>query len=302
MPQEPSKLTVLWATDGSHHAKNAYGLFREMILPVTGRLVALTIAPHAILSPARPDPIFLTKVTRTARAHALTEAHLACERDVLALDPEVEVEILTRWGHPVEEILRAANTQKVDLIVMAAKGHTNFHLILLGSVSQGVAHLTTKPLLIARPGAESVETVMVAYHGSANARRALRFLGRLALPPGARIVLVNVVEPFTLPEGTPPAYRRQALAETHQINERRHQEAEERLEVLASELRDEGRDASYEVLAGEAGPELDAAARRLGAGLIVVGSRKASPSEHYLLGSTTEKLVRHSHTSVLIVR
>src|SRR5437016_8411315 len=98
------KLQVCWAPDGSHHDKSAFGLFREMILPVTARLVVLTVAPHAILSPARPDPVFLTKVTRTARAHALTEAHQVCEREILALDPEVPVEISTRWGHPVEEI------------------------------------------------------------------------------------------------------------------------------------------------------------------------------------------------------
>jgi nucleotide-binding universal stress UspA family protein len=302
MTSEPAKLTVLWATDGSHQAKSAFGLFREMILPVTGRLVVLTVAPHAILSPARPDPVFLTKVTRTARAHALTEAHQACEREVLALDPDVPVEIITRWGHPVEEILRAANAARADLIVMAAKGHTNFHLLLLGSVSQGVAHHATRPLLIARPGANEVKTVMIAYHGSANARKALRFLKRLSLPADSRLVLVNVVEPFTLPEGTPPAYRRQALTEAHEVNEGRKREATQRLEALVNELRGEGLVAEYEVLAGDAALELDAAARRLNADLIVVGSSKASPSEHYLLGSTTEKLVRHSHTSVLVVR
>src|SRR5437867_4245750 len=122
---DPEKLTVLWATDCSHHGKSAFGLLREMILPVTGRLVELTVAPHA-----------------------------------------------------------------------------------------------TRPLLIARPGANEVKTVMIAYHGSANARKALRFLKRLSLPADARLVLVNVVEPFTLPEGTPPAYRRQAMAEAHAVNER----------------------------------------------------------------------------------
>ncbi len=57
-----------------------------------------------------------------------------------------------------------------------------------------------------------------------------------------------------------------------------------------------------EVLAGPAGPELDACARKHGADLIVVGSRKPSAARHFLLGSTAEKLVRHAHTSVLVVR
>src|SRR5438477_2455780 len=300
MTADATELTVLWATDGSHHGKNAFGLFREMILPVTGRLVALTVGPHAILSPARPDPAFLTNVTRGARAHALTEAHQACERDVLALDPDVPVEILTRWGHPVQEILRTANGVKADLIVMAAKGHTNLHLLVLGSVSQGVAHLANRPLLIARPGAEKVRTVLVAYHGSTNARKALRFLNRLAMPVEARIVLVNVTEPFKLPERTPAAYRGEAIQDTREINERRQHEAAQSLEGIVNELEAQGRNASYEVLSGDPAPQLDAAARRLEADLVVVGSGKASPKEHYLLGGTSEKLVRHCHTSVLI--
>ena len=124
---------------------------------------------------------------------------------------------------------------------MAAKGHTNLHLLVLGSVSQGVAHLASRPLLIARPGAEKVRTVLVAYHGSTNARKALRFLNRLAMPAEARIVLVNVMETFKLPERTPPAYREEAIQDAREINERRQHEAARSLEGIVNELEAQGR-------------------------------------------------------------
>ncbi len=309
MPDDATKLTVLWATDGSHQAENAVPLLKEMVLPVAKRVVVLTVAPHAFFGGARPDPAFVAKVTRRARARAVLEAHQAAERAALALDPEVSVDVSARWGHPIQEILRAANAARADLIVMAAKGHTNLRLLLLGSVSQGVAQLTTRPLLIARPGlpggqagAKSVGTVLVGYHGSGAARKALAFLSRLALPAAARVVLVNVIEPFTIPEGTPVSYRRQALSEAHKINERRHRDAARALKALAEQIGAAGRQATYEVLAGDAAPQLDAAARKHHADLIVVGSRRPSAARHYLLGSTAEKLVRHAHTSVLIVR
>jgi universal stress protein G len=122
------------------------------------------------------------------------------------------------------------------------------------------------------------------------------------LPADAEIVLVTAIEPFGLPEGTPPAYRRRALAEAHEINEKRHQDAEKALGGLVERLRASGRRASTEVTAGEGAAVLDDAARRHEADLIVVGSRRPTPQGHYLLGSTAEKLVRHAHTSVLMVR
>ena len=82
----------------------------------------------------------------------------------------------------------------------------------------------------------------------------------------------------------------------------RQTEAERALSSLAASLRATGRIVETEVLHGASGPQLDESARDYGADLLVVGSRKPSPESHYLLGTTAEKLVRHSHVSVLIVR
>jgi nucleotide-binding universal stress UspA family protein len=96
--------------------------------------------------------------------------------------------------------------------------------------------------------------------------------------------------------------RRQALATVEGLDVARRAAAVAALDTAVAEVRAQGRHADYEVLEGDAGPQLDRAARRLGAGLVVVGSRRASPADHYLLGATTEGVLRHSHASVLIVR
>jgi nucleotide-binding universal stress UspA family protein len=296
------RLRVLWATDGSRNSQNAFPLLRQMVLPVTEKLVVLTVAPRSVLTGARPDPAFIARARPSVKQRELTEARQTAEREATALDPDVPVEAVSRWGHPIEEILRVANQMKADLIVMAAKGHSNLRLVLLGSVTQGVAQHATRPLLIARPGTEAVRKVLLGYHGSAAAKKALAHLNRLALPADAEIVVVTAVEPFTLPEGMPPGYRQQALAEAHRINERRHKAAGRALAELAARIKATGRAVSTEVTSGPAAQVLDQAARVHRADLIVVGSRKPAPERHYLLGSTAEKLVRHSHTSVLVVR
>ncbi|HEY4685077.1 MAG TPA: universal stress protein [Dehalococcoidia bacterium] len=301
-PASRQKLHVLWATDGSASARNAVPLLRGLVLPAAERLTVLTVAPHSLISGARPDPAFIARVTPAARRGALVEAEQLAMREATALDPPFKPDVLSRWGHPIQEVLRAARSLAADLIVLGAKGHSNLRILVLGSVSQGVVQHATLPVLIARPSAGPVRRVVLGYHGSAAARRAVAFLERLALPPEVEVRLTTVVEPFAVPAGTPIGYRRLAIAEANRVNARRHTAAQRALDGLAARLRADGLRVETEVVAGAAGPELDAAAQRHGAELIVVGSRKPSPARHYLLGSTAEKLVRHARASVLVVR
>lgn len=301
MPDGPG-LHAFWATDGSSNSAHAIPLLRQMVLPVASGLTILTVAPHAFLSPARPDPGFLTRVTRASKQKALLEARQAAERDATALDPSVPVEVLSRWGHPVEEILRASTQLKADIIVMAAKGHSNLRIAMLGSVTQGVAQSTTRPLLIARPGADAVRRVLLGYHGTTAAKKAFAFLNRLALPSDAEIVLTTVIEPVTFPEGTPAGFKREALRQAQEVAESRETEARIALDDLAKRIAALGRRVSTAVAGGAAAESLDAAAREHGAGLIVVGSARPKPQGHFLLGATAEKLVRHAHVSVLVVK
>ena len=130
----------------------------------------------------------------------------------------------------------------------------------------------------------------------------MEFLERLDLSAGVLIRLVFVIEPFLMPDRMPSSYRRRATENAQHIDERRLHEARFALDATARVLRTAGHRVETEVVTGPAGQILDAAAVRNGAGLIVVGSRKPSPARHYLLGSTAEKLVRHSRASVLVVR
>jgi nucleotide-binding universal stress UspA family protein len=296
-------LRVLWPTDGSDSSRSAIPLLRHLVLPATRRIVVLSIAPHSLLSGARPDPALLRKVTGVARRHHLLEAEQVAQRQATELDPvSVEIDVVSRWGNAIQEVLRAARTENSDLIVMGAKGHSNLGLILLGSVSQGVVQHATLPVMIARPDSGNPSQVLVGFDGSAHAKGALEFLERLNLRLDTLIRLTYVIEPFTVPSGMPAEYRRRAMREAREIGAQRDEDAQRVLDEAAEALHAARRLVETEVLRGDAGPVLDEAARRHHAGLVVVGSRKPAPARHYLLGTTAEKLVRHSHTSVLVVR
>jgi nucleotide-binding universal stress UspA family protein len=78
------------------------------------------------------------------------EAYVA-EAEDLCKTKEVLSQKVIRAGHPVEEIINAAENSKVDLIVMGSHGKSALGAAILGSVTIGVIHRETKfPVLLVR--------------------------------------------------------------------------------------------------------------------------------------------------------
>jgi nucleotide-binding universal stress UspA family protein len=78
------------------------------------------------------------------------EAYVA-EAEELCRTKGVESQKIIWAGHPVEEILKAAENLKVDLIVMGSHGKSALGAALLGSVTIGLIHSETKfPVLVVR--------------------------------------------------------------------------------------------------------------------------------------------------------
>jgi nucleotide-binding universal stress UspA family protein len=256
------------------------------------------------MSGARPDPMFLTGITPAAKRRALLQAEDVAQQAATDLDPPsgITVSAASRWGNAIEEVLRITRTSRSDLVVIGAKGHSNLELILLGSVSQGVVQHSRTPVLIARPGPDDLDRLLIGYDGSPEAKRAVQYLDRLALNESVVLQLVYVVEPFEPPKGSSARFRRQAIEQLKQLDDEHHAFAEKELAKMTEQLHAGGRKVESEVLKGPAGPTLDGAAVKSGADLILVGVRKPSPESKYLLGSTAEKLVRSSRSSVMIVK
>ncbi len=63
----------------------------------------------------------------------------------------VPSKIVISRGHPVEEIMKKAQREKADLIIMGSHGKSAIAAAVLGSVSYGVIHKDTRiPVLIVR--------------------------------------------------------------------------------------------------------------------------------------------------------
>lgn len=74
------------------------------------------------------------------------------ELDKIAASDGTGVKYLTevKHGHSVDEILRAIDEYKPDLVVMATHGRTGVRHMLLGSVAEKIVRLSPVPVLTVR--------------------------------------------------------------------------------------------------------------------------------------------------------
>ena len=138
-------------------------MFSKIVVPVDGSRYADKALRYASdLAKRYGSSVTLIHVVAT-RVYAMAEVGVLISKD---LDKEGK-EILKRSqelasslgisantklvsGVPAEEILRFAESEKFDLIVMGSRGLSEVKAFLLGSVSDKVSHHAKCPVLIVR--------------------------------------------------------------------------------------------------------------------------------------------------------
>lgn len=157
----PSPAPNVLCFDGSDHAKQAVRRAGEVLRG--GPAVALTVwesvAPFALRHPVGGSfevvEDVIEKIDGGTKAHAealaAEGAELAREAGFevepvahRALGPAVQRETTTTW----EAILQVAEEREAATIVLGSRGLSGVKSTLLGSVSYGVVHNTTRPVLI----------------------------------------------------------------------------------------------------------------------------------------------------------
>jgi len=103
---------------------------------------------------AAPDPDFVgydagPTTVRDQVAHEMRDTHRRVQDEADALRARgVNATALQVQGPTVETILHEAERLHADVIVLGSHGHSALHRALLGSISEGVLHRATCPILI----------------------------------------------------------------------------------------------------------------------------------------------------------
>jgi nucleotide-binding universal stress UspA family protein len=132
---------ILVAVDGSPLSSRAIDVAVDIAKHYGAKLCLLHAFPHVSDLLGTPEYERLLE-TRMLIGQSLIEA----ARTQVGDQAEVEVQLLE--GPPAQAILRVAEEENFDLIVMGSRGHSPLVGLLLGSVSSTVAQRAHCPVLI----------------------------------------------------------------------------------------------------------------------------------------------------------
>jgi len=140
--------------DGSETARNALKNTVDLARQTESSIILLSVIDrsHYFGAPTVPSLSTPTHLLENLEDYLrqAAEAYVA-EAEELCRSKGVESQKIIWAGHPVEEILKAAENLKVDLIVMGSHGKSALGAALLGSVTIGLIHSETKfPVLVVR--------------------------------------------------------------------------------------------------------------------------------------------------------
>jgi nucleotide-binding universal stress UspA family protein len=139
--------TILHPTDFSEQADRAFRLARLIARQCGARLIVLHVAgmhasvPHVVHNEIG---IAFEPAGDYQSQHANLQEKL---REGFEMDPAVPVETRLIYGAAAYEILRLANDEKCDLIVLGTHGRGGLGRLVMGSVAEAVLRQSPCPVL-----------------------------------------------------------------------------------------------------------------------------------------------------------
>ncbi len=209
-------------------------------------------------------------------------------------------------GSPAPALADYAREVGADLVVMTTHGRGGLQRVWLGSVADQLVRSLDVPVLLVRPEevapvqrVPALEEILVPLDGSRWAEAALPSALGVAKLFGARLLLVQVVEPVMLLLDGPVVP--QSLDE--ELMALRRREAQDYLDDVAERIIERGSvSRAIAVLAGNALAGIQAAAASPGIGMIAMATHGRGGLRRLAIGSVTDKLVRTGHLPVLVTR
>ncbi len=283
--------------------------FSESILPYACYFAKALKVPVELLHVLDPEILMSSAVARHGRYDDLLTAETQYGGDYLkkvatsfseapAAGSRVEV------GNPAEVILGRAAAEAETLIAMATHGRSGIRRWLLGSVAGKVLHAAADPLLLVRTAdvtrdgdAPVLRKVIVPLDGSLVAEVILPHVVKLCKKMDLEIVLLRIHE---VPR---PDHIVQYEHTLDRLWEQRRNEAQEYLEETARRLSESGiRNVSTVLLDADAAEKIIDVAGKTPQSLIAMCTHGMTGIGGWIVGSITDRVVRHSERPVLVIR
>jgi len=286
---------IVIPTDGSDHARraaiHALGVAEAVDAAVEVVSVLDVAAAAGPIDAGGLDDRFLDRLTAERERALQSIESIAADRGI----ENVTTSVIR--GRPADAILKHASERDAGLLAMGTHGRTGVRRFVLGSVTEEVITRASVPVLTARSTEAPLEThydeVLIPTDGSEFATVAVDHGVELAGLFDARVHALTVTNIDTV-AGSRAAIPSSVLEDVRSAGETATEEiatAAERVGLEAVTAVRKGTPASGILDYADAN-EID---------LIAMGTAGRTGPSRFLLGSTTERVVRHANVPVLAV-
>ncbi|HSE90031.1 MAG TPA: universal stress protein [Candidatus Binatia bacterium] len=291
-------------------------MYTRILVPLDGSETAERVLPYArTLAGSLEIPVELLAVIEISRyvsaeknryLDALIDVAVHRNQEYLQriakTFPDVNIKYSVEGGTPQEVIITRA-ADKGTLITMATHGRSGINRWLLGSITEKILRGSNNHLLVVRANEEAktedkatLMSVMVPLDGSEQAETALPTAVELAKAMNLQVVLLQAYS-LNIP------YSQDCLPEVGELEAKLQKEAISYLDNKVQQLKSEGLVNVFPLaLEGEPAGTIIEWARGSPSSLIAMCTHGRSGVKRWVLGSITEKVVRHSDSPVLVVR
>ncbi len=297
-------------------------MYRKILVPLDGSATAEAVLPYAEAFAAG----FNTSVELLSVIDigAMT-THLAPDK-VRHLDSIIAAEetncadylknVAKRFSHSPTEcrmvrgtaaqtILESTSQDRDTLIAMATHGRSGAKRWLLGSVAEKVLRGTTNPMFLVRAAAAKtsperiINSLVVPLDGSPLAEKILPTVCRWARALDLEVTLIRAFEFPARAYVTSETY----LPDYDAFRDQARRDAAAYLKEKEDFLVGEGvRTVTVLTIEGAAANEIISYAQTAPGAVIAMSTHGRSGVQRWILGSVTEKIVRHADDPVLVVR
>jgi nucleotide-binding universal stress UspA family protein len=290
--------SILLAADFSENSREAFRMACSLAQEGETRVLVLHVEEPLYVA---EEPVYFNQPSVHYTAVERPETELSPLNERLRQDyvPDLAVETIyhTVEGGPAEMILREAEVNRCDLIVVGTHGRTGLTRLLSGSVAEAVLRGAKCPVLALRahpPGKSidgNIQCILAPTDDSEASHHAVRIARALACRLGARLILLRVA-PLEIVAGTEVMLPIDVQA------------CRESLDAMRRQL--DGPDLKFPVETmlrqGHVESEILDAIKGLPGVMVVMGTYGRSGLARLLVGSVAEGVLRHAECPVLTVK
>jgi nucleotide-binding universal stress UspA family protein len=310
-------------------------VYKKMLVPLDGSQLAEETLPYArelagrldleldflhVLTPAESQLGSMVQmyVARTAESvrEQIQQSRGGSAGGKTSKSVKIASKVVT--GYPAEEILKYADNNEIDIILMATHGASGIHSWAVGSVAYKVLHASKVPVWLVRSGIpEEIvydkwpkKTLLVPLDGSKLAESAIPHAEELVKKRGTQVAEILLLSAYAsgvfAPShffisddmGNSPVDYSELV---HQENEQARERCEKYLNKMAAELTAKGIPVRTQAVLGDAAEEIIKYANSNPFQLIVMASHGRSGVRHLIFGSVAERVVLEANVPILVV-